>query len=192
LKVIGVTGGIGSGKSFICSVLEKFGFPVFYSDYEAKNIVASNKEVVFQLTELIGAELYANNQFHKEILAVRIFKDQALKEKVNQIVHPKVRNRFEEWKKSQNTSLVFIEAAILFETGMYKMCDATILVTAPESIRIERVIKRDGATIKMVLERINSQWSDHEKTKLADFIIVNDEVQPVLVQLEEVLSSLSK
>jgi dephospho-CoA kinase len=191
LKVIGITGGIGSGKSIICSIIEKRGYPVFYSDTEAKRILVSNKEVKLELTNLIGPQLYKGEIFHKEVLADKIFKDESIRLKVNQLIHPKVRESFNEWMIKQDSSLVFNEAAILFETGMYKQYDATILVTAPKSIRIKRTIKRDNTTAEAVQDRINNQWSDDEKKELADFVIINDDLTPVLQQIEEIIGKLN-
>ena len=190
MKVVGVTGGIGSGKSIICSVIEKIGFPVFYSDKEAKEILVSDQEVINRLSSLIGEGLYKDGVFHKEILANKIFKEPSIKEKVNSIIHPKVRERFSNWTDTQNSSLVFNEAAILFETGMYKNYDATALVTAPESTRINRAMKRDRTSKEAVEDRIKNQWSDEQKKKLADYIIINDDKTPVIPQLEKILLSL--
>lgn len=190
MKVVGVTGGIGSGKSIICSVIEKIGFPVFYSDKEAKEILVSDQEVINRLSSLIGEGLYKDGVFHKEILANKIFKEPSIKEKVNSIIHPKVRERFSNWTDTQNSSLVFNEAAILFETGMYRNYDATVLVTAPESTRINRAMKRDRTSKEAVEDRIKNQWSDEQKKKLADYIIINDDKTPVIPQLEKILLSL--
>ena len=190
MKVVGVTGGIGSGKSIICSVIEKIGFPVFYSDKEAKEILVSDQEVINRLSSLIGESLYKDGVFHKEILANKIFKEPSIKEKVNSIIHPKVRERFSNWTDTQNSSLVFNEAAILFETGMYRIYDATVLVTAPESTRINRAMKRDRTSKEAVEDRIKNQWSDEQKKKLADYIIINDDKTPVIPQLEKILLSL--
>jgi dephospho-CoA kinase len=190
MKVIGITGGIGSGKSLVCSIIEKIGFPVFYSDIEARKLVVSDQNIIEKLSALIGPTLYENGFFHKEILAHSIFNDASIKEKVNQIIHPRVREVFQDWVKSQHSPLVFNEAAILFETGMYKNYDVTILVTAPQEIRIERTIKRDHTTKENVIARMNSQWSDAEKIKLADFILINDDVTPLLSQIESTLDQL--
>lgn len=190
MKVVGITGGIGSGKSIICSVIEKIGFPVFYSDKEAKEILVSDKDVINKLTSLIGVELYKDGVFHKEVLANKIFNDPSIKDKVNHIIHPKVREKFSQWVNLQKSSIVFNEAAILFETGMYKNYDATVIVTAPKPIRINRAVKRDHTTKEAVENRIKNQWTDEDKIKLANFIIVNDDLTLVIPQLEKVLLSL--
>ena len=189
MKTVGVTGGIGSGKSIICKVLEKLGYPVFYSDNVAKELIQSDPIIIQELTNLIGGELYENG-FQKHILAQKLFNNTLIKEKVNQIVHPRVRLTFELWTADQNSPIIFNEAAILFETGMYKKYDATILVTAPKAIKIKRVIARDNLTEEAVQARMDNQWSDEDKLKLTDYVIVNDNKLPVLPQIDRVLSKI--
>ncbi len=186
MKVIGVTGGIGSGKSIVCKVLEKYGYPVFYSDNVAKEILQNDQFIIDELTKIIGPELYQNG-FQKQLLAQKIFNDTTLKEKVNQLVHPRVRLAFEEWKNQQNSPLVFNEAAILFETGLYKKYDCILLVTAPKNLKIKRVLKRDGLSEGEIIARMNSQWSDDEKIKLTDYVIVNDDELPLLPQIDRIV-----
>ena len=187
---IGVTGGIGAGKSMICSVLEQMGYPVFYSDIEAKKIISSNSEVKHQLIELFGSQIFINNQLNRTYLASILFSDATLVEKMNAIVHPKVRETFQEWALNQNSSIVFNEAAILFETGAFKNFDATILLTAPLDVRLKRVAARDNASEEEIMKRINNQWSDDKKMNLATFILVNDDTKSVLNQLETILSEI--
>jgi dephospho-CoA kinase len=186
MKIVGITGGIGSGKSIICKVLEKIGYPVFYSDDVAKELIQTDPIIIQDLTNLIGSELY-HNGFQKQILADKIFNNNQLKEKVNQIVHPRVRLAFEVWTSEQKSPIVFNEAAILFETGMYKKYDKTILVCAPKSIKIKRVINRDGLSEEAIRARMNNQWTDEEKIKLTDFVIVNDDELPLLPQIDRVV-----
>ena len=189
MKIVGVTGGIGSGKSVICKVLEKLGYPVFYSDNVAKELIQTDPIIIQELTNLIGGELYENG-FQKQILAQKLFNNTQIKDKVNQIVHPRVRLAFEIWTADQNSPIVFNEAAILFETGMYKKYDATILVTAPEAIKIKRVTFRDNLTEEAVQARMDNQWSDEDKLKFTDYVIVNDNKLPVLPQIDRVLSKI--
>ena len=189
MKIVGVTGGIGSGKSVICKVLEKLGYPVFYSDNVAKELIQTDPIIIQELTNLIGGELYENG-FQKQILAQKLFNNTQIKDKVNQIVHPRVRLAFEIWTADQNSPIVFNEAAILFETGIYKKYDATILVTAPEAIKIKRVTFRDNLTEEAVQARMDNQWSDEDKLKLTDYVIVNDNKLPVLPQIDRVLSKI--
>ena len=189
---VGVTGGIGAGKSLICPILEQIGYPVFYSDIEAKKIITANPQVRTDLIELFGIQIFKNGQLDRNLLASLLFSDSTLIEKINAIVHPKVREEFENWALIQDSPLVFNEAAILFETGSYKNFDATILVTAPLEIRLNRVMNRDNSIKADVQKRIDSQWSDEQKSILSTFRIQNDDSQSVLDQLDEVLNELIK
>ncbi len=187
---VGVTGGIGAGKSLICSILERMGYPVFYSDIEAKKIIISNPQVRIDLIELFGIQIFKDHQLDRKLLANLLFSDSTLIEKMNAIVHPKVREEFENWALSQDSQLVFNEAAILFETGSYKNFDATILVTAPLEIRLNRVINRDNSIRADVQKRIDNQWSDEQKVMLSTYLIQNDDIHSVLDQIDEVLNEL--
>lgn len=191
MKKIGIAGGIGSGKSIVGRILEAMNFPVYYSDEQSKNIVDSDPEIRKQLIALIGTEVYLNDKLNRPFLAERIFKDDTLIQKVNAIIHPKVRQQFSNWAEAQKSTIVFNEAAILFETGAYQLMDATILVTAPLELKIERVIKRDRLTREQVLERMSKQWSDDQKNPLADFVVVNDDTQPLLKQVENIILKLT-
>jgi len=186
---IGVTGGIGSGKSFICKIIEKIGYPVYYSDEESKKIVDFNKEIKEQLTTLFGAEVYQDNKLNRIFLTQKLFYSTEIRDKVNAIIHPAVRAQFDVWTKQQSTKLVFNESAILFETGSYTQFDKIILVTAPIGLRIERTMKRSNLTKEDVGRRMSAQWLDDHKISLSDYIIVNDG-QPLLNQLEKILASL--
>lgn len=189
---VGITGGIGAGKSLICSILERMCYPVFYSDIVAKKIITSNPQVRIDLIELFGKQIFKNGQLDRKLLASLLFSDSTLIEKMNAIVHPKVREEFENWSLSQNSPLVFNEAAILFETGSYKNFNATILVTAPLEIRLNRVMNRDNSIKSDVQKRIDNQWSDEQKSILSTYRIQNDDSQSVLDQLDEVLNELIK
>lgn len=186
---IGITGGIGSGKSFVSEIIEHMGFPVFYSDTESKKLVSSDLDIHRQLVELVGDEVFVNGELNKPFLAEKLFNSESIRQTVNAIIHPKVQQRFEEWTHQTNSKLVFNEAAILFETGGYKRFDKTILVSAPEDLRIKRVIARDHSTAEAVKSRMATQWSDEQKAQLADFIVINDG-RPVLIQIENILTSI--
>lgn len=190
MKKIGITGGIGAGKSMVGHVLEAMHFPVYYSDQESKKLVDSHPQIREDLQNLLGNEIYLDNTLNRVFLAEIIFKDAEIRQKVNAIIHPHVRLGFEKWATAQQSKLVFNEAAILFETGAYKMMDATILVTAPLEVKIQRVQLRDRITTEQVLERMSNQWTDHQKIPLTDFILVNDDVQPLLSQIEAVIEKL--
>jgi dephospho-CoA kinase len=190
MKRIGLTGGIGSGKSFIAQIIEHMGYPVYYSDARAKELTKSNPSIKTGLISLFGEEVYEGNKLNAKLIASKIFHNDELRKKVNELIHPIVRADFENWALNQNSELVFNEAAILFETGSYRNFDATILVCAPTELKIERVMKRENCSREAVLERMNKQWPDEEKLKLADYSILNDDETPVLIQLEAVINEL--
>ena len=186
---IGLSGGIGSGKSTVAGILAKMGYPVFYSDHEAKRLYDENPVLQKQLVDLFGPAIYRDGQLNKAFLAQQLFSSAELKAQVTALVHPLVRKAFEVWAQQQASDLVFNEAAILFETGAYKDFDATVLVTAPIETRIERVQKRDLISREAVLQRIANQWPDSKKMNLTTYIITNDG-QPLLQQIEDVISKL--
>ena len=186
---IGLTGGIGAGKTSVAKVLEHMGYPVFYSDLEAKKLYDDHPILREQMIALFGNELYQNGHFQKNILAQQLFQNPILKEKVSELVHPLVREAFEQWASQQHTNLVFNEAAILFETGAYQQFAATILVVAPEDLRIQRVISRDQLTDQEVRNRINQQWTDAQKKALTPNVIENDG-RPLLIQIEACLAAI--
>jgi len=192
LKKIGITGGIGSGKSVVGQILEAMHFPVYYSDQQSKILVDTDLVIREELIKLLGKEVYLDGKLNRPFLTQQLFSNDDLRLKINQIIHPKVREAFTIWVNKQSSNLVFNEAAILFETGAYQSMDYTILVTAPLELRIERVLKRDNIAINEIQERISKQWSDEEKIPLADFVIVNDEAKPLLKQVEAVLNALDK
>lgn len=189
MRHIGLSGGIGSGKSTVANALEHMGYPVFYSDEEAKKLYATHPSLKNELIALLGKESYQNGVFQKHLLATQLFENPGLKEQIAALVHPLVRERFNEWAEQQTTDLVFNEAAILFETGAYKQLAATILVVTTLETRIQRVQKRDGLSREAVLTRIANQWADSEKMNLTPYIIYNDGL-PLLQQIEEVISKL--
>lgn len=192
MKRIGLTGGIGSGKSFIAGILEHMGFPVYYSDLRSKELTKSNPTIREGLISLFGTEVFVDNQLNTILISDIMFKDDNLRLEINQLIHPVVRADFENWAKNQQSKLVFNEAAILFETGAYKNLDATILVCAPKELKIQRVMKRENCSREEVLIRMKKQWPDVEKMELTSFQIVNDEETPVLIQIEGILNQLLK
>lgn len=190
---IGLTGGIGSGKSYVASVLEKMGFPVFYSDDEAKKMVRSNIELIQDIEKIIGKKIHSeNNQLDKKLLAQELFSHSEKRTKVNELVHPLVRKQFENWSKIQDSSLVFNEAAILFETGAYLNFDAIVLVCASFETKLARIQNRDGSSKEEVIARMASQWRDDEKLKYKPYVIQNDENQPLLIQIESLVQKLKE
>ena len=192
MKKIGLTGGIGAGKSIVARVFATMGFPVFYSDIAGKELLSQNESVKKKVIEIFGTSVYNNGELNRTHLAEKIFSDISLKQELNNIVHPAVRDYFSDWASKQNSPIVFNEAAILFETGSYKHFDFNILISAPKSIRFERVMKRDNLTKSDVEARMKAQWSDEEKRHLANFEIVNDDKQLLIPQIEKVLKSIEK
>lgn len=189
-RKIGITGGIGSGKSIVSKIIETMGYPVFNSDREAKIIVNSHPEVKYELIKLFGTSIYCDNELNRKKLAEIIFYDPTLRGKVNRIIHPKVREEFNNRASASSSILIFNEAAILFETGAYKQFDATILITAPKELRIRRVSERDKVSLEEIENRMASQWTDEKKSQFTNYIINNDEVEPLIIQIEKVISEL--
>lgn len=191
MKRIGITGGIGAGKSLVAEIIKAMGYPVYNSDERAKELTESNPKIKEGLIHLFGEEIYQNGTLNKFALAQAIFSDESLREKVNALIHPIVREDFNLWALVQNNSLVFNESAILFETGSFKKFDAIILVYAPKELRIKRIMKRDNCSENEVLKRMNSQFSDEDKYQLTEFRVLNDEQTPILEQVEEIILSFS-
>jgi dephospho-CoA kinase len=187
---IGITGGIGSGKTFICHILEKLGYPVFYSDQEAKKLMNENLDLIIKIKELLGYGAYLNGIINKSFIARKIFETPTLRNELNAIVHPEVYLAFEKWSKSQDSKLVFNESALLFETKSYKRFDKTVLITADIFLKIERIKKRNLLDEIEIKHRMNSQLSDEIKLKLADFVIENNEDKLLLPQLIHFINQL--
>jgi len=180
---IGITGGIGSGKTYICRLFEALGIPVYNADEEAKRLMNTDIRIKEKLIAQFGESTYKDGLLDRAFLANMVFSDKDKLELLNGIVHPIVIQEAKDWAERQTTRYSLKEAALLFESGSYKELDYTILVTAPMDIRIQRVIERDGTTEQQVQERINKQLSDEEKLQLADFVIVNDGITPLLPQV---------
>ncbi|MCF6295056.1 MAG: dephospho-CoA kinase [Flavobacteriaceae bacterium] len=172
--VVGLTGGIGSGKTTVANMFHKLGVPIYIADLEAKKLMTSSKIIKRKLIQLFGEEAYTDGKLNKPFLSGKIYNDKKLLLKMNAIVHPKVRSHFNRWLKKQNTPYVIKEAAILFENGGYHECDYVITVIASEEDKIKRVILRDNSSAKKVKAIMNTQWSDAEKVKLSHFVINND------------------
>jgi dephospho-CoA kinase len=191
MRIIGITGGIGSGKSTIAKVFISMGFPVYNSDTRAKELINSNIDVIDSIKQEFGDDIYSSEGLDRKKMASIVFSDSDKLQKLNSIVHPAVGLDFDKWANSQNTSFVLKEAAILFETGIYKSLDKTILVTCPKEERINRVMKRDSATKEAIEARMNSQWSEEKKKELADYIIDNSGEEMVIPQVISLINCLS-
>lgn len=190
---VGITGGIGSGKSVVSRLLEVMGIPVYISDFEAKRLTLSDQNIRAKLIELVGEEVYNKGQLNKSFLASYMFGHPERIAVVNQIIHPRVKEDFRDWVvRHSDCPIVAIESAILIEAGFKDEVDLTLMVHAPLEVRIERTVKRDCASKEQVLERIKSQMSDEEKSKLADYLILNDNKTALIPQVLEFISFLSK
>ncbi|WP_029904549.1 dephospho-CoA kinase [Prevotella sp. 10(H)] len=188
---LGITGGIGSGKSTVSEIFSLCGIPVYIADVESKRLVATSPVIKEKLIKIYGKELYKGGILNKALLASHIFNNKADLEQVNSIIHPEVAKDFEEWLfRHKNEKLIAHEAAILFESGFDKLMDKTVMVYTPLEMRIERTMKRDNASCEKVLERIENQMADEEKVKLSDFVIVNDNTHSLIEQVLNVMKQL--
>jgi len=186
---VGISGGIGSGKSYLSEIIASKGFPVYYSDLAARRLMNEDPLIKEQLVSLFGEEVYVNDQLNRPFLASIIFNDSEKREQVNHIVHPRVHQDFLKWVSHQHSKIVFYESALLFENKAYELFDATILVTAPLELKIERIVKRDSCTREQAVARINSQRNEEEYKELATYIIENDERSDIRIALENILKS---
>lgn len=189
-KVIGLTGGIGSGKTTVANYMKSLGIPVYIADEEAKKIMDS-KEVIEQVSNTFGNAIITNNQIDREKLALLVFNHPEQLQKLNAIIHPIVKQNFDFWLKNhQNFPFVIKEAAILFESGSYKYCDSIITVTAPLETRIQRVIARDTTSREQVLSRMNNQWTEEQKIAKSDYVIHNITPEETKKQVDNILKLL--
>lgn len=188
---IGLTGGIGSGKSTVARLLVALGYPVYLADDEAREIVNNDIDVRRQIIDLLGSQSYDASGYNRKYVAGLVFKDKKLLQQLNEIVHPAVASHFLSWcNQHAGYNVIFQEAAILFENGSYRRFDKTILVTAPEEVRITRVMQRDHLSREDVLVRLNNQWPDVEKINLADFLVKCDGEHLVIPQVNEIIKGL--
>lgn len=192
---VGLTGGIGSGKSYISAFFVQLGIPVYNSDDRAKVLMNQSEAVKNDIIKLFGRNAYENKELNKKFIASKVFKDSELLQKLNNIVHPAVSKDFLGWSNIQskeNPPFILKEAAILFESGAYKNLDKNILVIAPETIRIKRVMDRDGTSEHEVRNRIKNQASTDDLIPLADFLIRNDDKKLILPQIISIYNNLVK
>ncbi len=182
---VGITGGIGSGKTTVCKIFESLGIPVYYADDRAKLLMVENTEIVEGVKSLFGADAYfPDGSLNRKKIAAAAFQNKDLLAKLNKIVHPAVFQDSITWLNAHaEAPYTLKEAAILFESGSFRLMDKNITVFAPEWDRIGRVMKRDGTAFDEVLSRISKQMPDHEKIKLADFLIYNDGSKSLIKQV---------
>ena len=176
MKIIGLTGGIGSGKSTISKEFKSNSIPVYDSDTRAKILMNSSKDLKVKLIEFFGSSTYINGFINKKDISNLIFNDSSVFNKINSIVHPEVFDDFMNWKSRLNNDFAIYESALIFESGSYKLNDYNILVISDINKRIERVIKRDNVKKDDVLLKINNQWPDQKKIPLADYVFENSSV----------------
>jgi dephospho-CoA kinase len=190
MSIIGITGGIGSGKSVVAQILLSMGYPVYDSDAEAKQIMQTDDAVRAQLTAAFGTDIYTHNRLNNKLLAEIAFANPLQLQNLNNIVHPAVKQHLREWAKKQKSPVLFLESAILFESGFESETDGVILVTAPLKTRINRVIQRDKCSREQVLQRMSQQWTEDAKTTKADYIVINDDYHSLITQTEEIIAQL--
>ncbi|MFV8327408.1 dephospho-CoA kinase [Flavobacterium sp. ZS1P14] len=189
-KIIGLTGGIGSGKTTIANYFQSFGIPVYIADDEAKKIMQSS-EIIAAIKKVFGTAIFENGVLNREQLAAIVFNDPEKLKELNKIVHPAVRRHFDQWLLQYRAApYVIYEAAILFESGGYKNCDLIITVTAPLASRIQRVVERDETTRELVLKRIKAQWTDEERISKSDFVIKNTSIEAAKTEVVKILKIL--
>lgn len=186
MKIIGLTGGIGSGKSTVLELFKKLGTAVFIADVEAKKIMHTNVELREQINKLFGELAYVNNELNRSYIASIVFKNKNKLAALNKLVHPKLRDHFDEFVKNLDMDIVIYEAAILFESGSDKMCDYIITVTANFEDKIERVMKRDNVSREQILERMNHQLNDDIKINNSHFIVVNNYLKDTELQVSTI------
>lgn len=183
---IGITGGMGSGKTTVCKVFETLGIPVFYADMVAKQIMVTDSLLIDGVKLAFGDESYlGDGSLNNKHIAAIVFNNADELAKLNQLVHPAVFRAFDTWQNQISSAVPYVlkEAALLFESGSYQMCDATILVTAPLQTKLTRVMQRDGLTEAQIKARMDKQFSDEQKVNMADYFIENTENSSVILQV---------
>ena len=192
---IGVTGGIGSGKTSVCKVFNVLGIPVFSADKDARKIMDSDEDIIDKVKIIAGEDVYSTGTLDRMELARLIFNNKNLLKEINRVVHPVVFDHFKIWVKSVSAPYVIMEAAILIESGASELVDRIVTIVAPVEERIERVVRRNNLTREQVLERINNQMADEEKVRLSDYVIYNSEhemIIPSILKIHEEILSLTK
>lgn len=184
--VVGLTGGIGSGKTTVAKMFQHLGVPVYIADVEAKKLTNRSKVIRRKLISLLGEKAYKKDEINRKYVADKIFSNSELLKQVNDIIHPKVRTHFNRWLKRQEAPYVIKEAAILFENSGYKECDQTILVIAPKDQRIQRLLNRDVTSVQQIENRMKNQWADEKKVPLADYVIHNIDLDKTRMQVTDI------
>ena len=181
---LGITGGIGSGKTTVCRLFELLGIPVYYADEESKKLLDADKQVKEQVVKVFGDSILNDaGIIDRKKLAEIVFNNKEQLEKLNTILHPAVGLHFENWQKKQTSPYILKEAAILFESGAFKQVDKVLTIITPLELKIQRTIKRDGISREEVINRMQHQMNDEEKVKRSDFVIKNDEQELLIPQV---------
>ena len=188
---LGITGGIGSGKSVVAQLLQLSKIPVYIADEESKRLTNTSPIIRKQLISLFGKDIYTENGLNKKRLASYIFNNPEYLKQVNAIIHPEVNYHFQEWATKQQSEICAIESAILFESGFNQYVDYSLMVYAPIEVRIMRVLARDKASREEIIQRISNQMPDEQKKELSDYVIYNDDIHALLPQIQDLLSDLS-
>lgn len=192
--VVGLTGGIGSGKTSVAKIIESRGYPVYYSDIRAKEIANDDIKLKSQIISLLGDNAYnKQGQYNRKWVGEQVFADKILLDKLNHLIHPAVRKDYEIWSNQQTSNIIFKETALLFELNLDKQCNKTLLVTANDHLRIKRVMERDGKTYREVETIMQKQMPEKDKVKYADFIIYNNEdLEALVAQTIKILDELQQ
>ena len=190
---IAITGGIGSGKSYVSNLLKERGIPIYNADDEAKRLMLTNKDIRRDLIALLGDSVYENGVLNKPILASYLFADANNAARINRIVHPRVKADFRRWlEEHTDCEIVGLESAILYESGFDDVVDAVVAVYAPESLRLERAMKRDGATEAQIRARMSAQMNEEEKRNKADYVVLNDGSACLQKQLDALIYQIKR
>lgn len=186
MKIVGLTGGIGSGKTTVAKMFEKLGVPVYYADKEAKRLMKESKSLKQEIIALLGEKAYRNDDINRSYIAQIVFQDKKQLKELNALVHPIVESDFIKWLGALDSSYVIQENALIFENDKRSKYDVVITVTAPLTLRLERVMKRDGVSEKQVFDRIENQLDDEIKTRHADFVVNNIDLKKCKDQVQEI------
>ncbi|OPC56958.1 dephospho-CoA kinase [Elizabethkingia miricola] len=191
-KIIGLTGGIGSGKTTVARFIEEMGYPVYNSDTRAKDLVNESHDLKAAIIQLLGSQAYdENGLYDRKYVGSVVFSNDELLKQLNAIIHPAVNKDFHDWVKRQSREIIFKETALLFELKLNLQCDKSLLVTADESIRIKRVMDRDSKTYREVEKVIDNQMPERKKIRLADYVIENNsDMQHLRLSTEKIMTSL--
>ena len=189
-KIIGLTGGIGSGKTMVAKYIESLGIPVYIADDEARELMTTD-EIIKAISSAFGKEVLENGMLNRQKLTQLVFNNPEKLQKLNSIVHPEVKKHFNTWvEKHKQFPFIVKEAAILFESGSNKYCDAVITITSPLETRLQRVMERDKTDRESVLKRMQNQWTDEQKIAKSDYIIHNLSVETTKKQVNEIIKLL--